>query len=220
MTEALGAVLPSALGVVISPVPVIAVVLMLMSPRAGATGTGFLVGWLGGIAGATALVWSLAAVLPDSSQGDSSFAWVLRAVLGALLIVLAVRNFRASSGPDDLPGWLAAVDTMSGGRAFVLGAALSALNPKNVVMIVAAVGGVADSGVSRVEALVVLGVFVLLAGTSVALPVLAHAVAPQQVGAPLSRLKECLVLHHSSVMGTLLLVLGVVLVGQGMQTAP
>src|SRR5690606_29949430 len=125
--EAIGAVLPSALGVVISPVPVIAVVLMLMSPRATATGMGFLVGWLGGIAGATALVWALASVLPDSSRGDSVFASVLKGALGVLLIVLAVRSFRAPSGPDDLPGWLAAVDTMSGGRALVLGAALSAL---------------------------------------------------------------------------------------------
>ncbi|WP_313404452.1 GAP family protein [Aeromicrobium sp.] len=217
MVETIGAVLPSALGIVISPVPVIAVVLMLMSPQAKSTGAGFLGGWLAGIAGATVLVATLVSALPDSS-GENTLASVLRIVLGLVLVALAVRSFRSPGGPEDLPGWMSAVDSMSGRRALLLGAGLAAFNPKNLVMVVAAADSVAAAGSSPAETLATLGVFVVLAGASVALPVLAHAAAPQRVAAPLARLKEWLVQHNSSVMGTLLVVLGVVLVSQGLRT--
>ena len=46
MGTVIGDLLPLALGVAISPVPIIAVILMLLSPRAGAASLGFAVGWL------------------------------------------------------------------------------------------------------------------------------------------------------------------------------
>ena len=218
MIEAVGSVLPSALGIVVSPVPVIAVVLMLMAPRAKDASIGFLIGWLAGIAGATVLGGALVSVLPDPS-GEGAIVAVLRIVLGLVLIALAVRSFRSPSGPEDLPGWMAAVDTMSGRRALALGAALAAMNPKNVMMVVAAADSVAAAGLSATETLSTLALFVVLAGTSVAVPVLAHTVAPDRVVAPLARLKEWLIANNSTVMGTLLLVLGVVLVSQGIAAA-
>ena len=50
MGKAVGDTLPLAIGVAISPVPVIAVILMLLSPRAPGTGVGFLAGWVVGVA--------------------------------------------------------------------------------------------------------------------------------------------------------------------------
>lgn len=53
MLEVLGSVLPTAVGIAISPIPLIAVILMLMSPRPRQLGLGFLVGWLLGVLVAT-----------------------------------------------------------------------------------------------------------------------------------------------------------------------
>ncbi|GAA4234139.1 hypothetical protein GCM10022254_38320 [Actinomadura meridiana] len=50
MGEVIGDVLPLAVGVAISPIPIIAVILMLLTPWARATGLGFLGGWTAGIA--------------------------------------------------------------------------------------------------------------------------------------------------------------------------
>lgn len=52
MGTVLGELLPLAVGVAVSPVPIIAVILMLLAPRAGGTGQGFLLGWVAGIVAA------------------------------------------------------------------------------------------------------------------------------------------------------------------------
>jgi len=46
MGAAIGQALPLAVGVALSPIPIIAVALMLMSPRARLNGPGFVLGWL------------------------------------------------------------------------------------------------------------------------------------------------------------------------------
>ena len=46
----IGDLLPLSVGVAISPVPIIAVILMLLSKRAGSTSVGFAIGWVLGIA--------------------------------------------------------------------------------------------------------------------------------------------------------------------------
>ena len=43
-------ILPLALGVAISPIPIIAVILMLLSPKARINGLAFLLGWVVGLA--------------------------------------------------------------------------------------------------------------------------------------------------------------------------
>ena len=51
MGEAIGQSLPLAIGVALSPIPIIAVVLMLTTPRARANGPAFVLGWLVGLGG-------------------------------------------------------------------------------------------------------------------------------------------------------------------------
>jgi hypothetical protein len=47
--QAIGQILPLAVGVGLSPIPIIAVVVMLGTPRARANGPAFMVGWLVGL---------------------------------------------------------------------------------------------------------------------------------------------------------------------------
>ena len=49
MRTVIGDFLPVALGVAISPVPIIAVILMLLAPNATASSVAFLLGWVVGI---------------------------------------------------------------------------------------------------------------------------------------------------------------------------
>ena len=64
MGSAIGSILPQAIGVAISPIPIIAVILMLFSKRARSNSLAFLAGWVlaVGIVGAVVLVLELAAV--------------------------------------------------------------------------------------------------------------------------------------------------------------
>ena len=65
MGQAIGEALPFAIGVAISPVPIIAIILMLLSTRAGANSAAFLAGWVLGVTGASV------ALLALTSQADS-----------------------------------------------------------------------------------------------------------------------------------------------------
>ena len=125
MGAVIGDLLPLAVGVAVSPVPVIAVILMLLAPRAGGTSAGFLVGWVLGIVVAT-VVFTLVAGATDlgSTDDPSALASWVKLILGVLLLVLAVRDLRAKPAADGkpaLPKWMSAIDAMTPPRATVLG---------------------------------------------------------------------------------------------------
>ena len=60
MGAAIGGALPLAVGVALSPVPIIAVVLMLTTGRARVNGPVFVAGWLAGLAVVGAIALSIA----------------------------------------------------------------------------------------------------------------------------------------------------------------
>ena len=110
MGEVIGDVLPSALGVAISPVPIIAVILMLLAPRARAASVAYLIGWVVGVTTVVVIV-TLVVDPVDSSEPDdpSTFSSVLKLVLGALFLLLALRSWpprpRAGQEPE-MPSWM------------------------------------------------------------------------------------------------------------------
>src|SRR5687767_13599823 len=96
MNEVIGETLPLALGVAISPIPIIAAILMLLSPKARSTGPGFLLGWVLGILIAVVVFALLASVLPEADDSSSKpVAGTIEIVLGALLLALATKQWRS-----------------------------------------------------------------------------------------------------------------------------
>ncbi|MGW0478069.1 GAP family protein [Nonomuraea sp. NPDC003214] len=214
MGGVLGELLPLALAVAISPVPIMAVILMLLAPRAGGTSAGFLAGWVAGIAVATGVFVVLARTVglsAGSGEPSAAVSWI-KLVLGVLMLGLAGKQWR-SRGRPGLPGWMKAVDRLTPVKAAGPAAALAAVNPKNLMMCVAAGVTIAQGAVHELALLVV---FTLLAACSVAVPVVVYAVAAERMRAPLDRLKSWLERDNATVMFVLLLVIGVVLIGKGL----
>jgi threonine/homoserine/homoserine lactone efflux protein len=102
MGEAIGQVLSFGVGVALSPVPIIAVVLMLGTPRARANGPAFVAGWVVGLA-LVGTVVLLAASGGDASEGGEPATWVdvVKLVLGGLLALLAVKQWRGRPREGD-----------------------------------------------------------------------------------------------------------------------
>jgi MFS family permease len=216
--EVIGDLLPLALGVAISPVPVIAVILMLLAPRAGAASRGFLAGWVTGIVAGLVVFALLAAFAGMDSGGPQSWAAVLRLLLGLLLLLLAARQWRSRPRPGepvDLPGWLRAIDRVTTLAAVGLGLLLSAVNPKNLVLLAGAGADLGGAGLPAWSAIVVGVVFVVLAASTVLLPVTAYAVAADRIRARLDSLRGWLTDNNSTIMTVLLVVMGGVLIGKG-----
>ena len=219
MGEVIGDVLPSALGVAISPVPIIAVILMLLAPRARAASVAFLLGWVVGVT-VVVVVVTLVVDPVDSSEPDdpSTFSSVLKLVLGALFLLLALRSWRsrprAGQAPE-MPSWMSAITDFNATKALGLGLLLSAVNPKNLAMCIAAGAAIGGAAEDTSEAVVAIVVFVVIASASIAVPVIGYLVAQERMRQPLDELRQWLTAHNSTVMTVLLLVLGVAIIGKG-----
>jgi threonine/homoserine/homoserine lactone efflux protein len=140
-------------------------------------------------------------------------------VLGALLLLLASRQWRSRPGPGaepSLPQWMTAIDGFTIGKAVGLGVLLSAVNPKNLLMCIAAGSTIAGGGLSGGQNVLAVAVFTVLAASTVAVPVIAYAVDRKRMAGPLESLRGWLTAHNVAVIATLLLVIGVVLVGKGL----
>jgi hypothetical protein len=217
--NSIGAILPLALGVAISPIPIIAVILMLLSPKAHTNGPAFLVGWVTGLAGVSVAVTALSGKAGLGSGGGGSVVGsLIKVALGLLLVGLAVREFRNRPRPGQqpqLPGWMRAIDSTTGPKALGIAFLLS-VNPKNLSLTVAAAVSVAQEGLSTISAAFVLTLFVVLASLSIAVPVALDLFGGASAARALDGLRAWLDANNATVMAVLLVVIGVVLLGKGL----
>lgn len=111
---------------------------------------------------------------------------------------------------------MTAIDDMTAGKALAIGFALAAINPKNLLMCIAAGVTIGSVDLSGGQSIIAVAVFSILAASTVAVPVIAYQVAAQRLSAPLASLKEWLQANNTAVMSVLILVIAVVLIGKGM----
>lgn len=219
MGGAIGDVLPLALGVAISPVPIIAVILMLFAPRAGSTSTGFLAGWVGGIVVSVVVFVLLAGSISSGDDGPSAAISWIKLVLGLVFLALAYRQWRSrpeAGAEPELPGWMKAIDHVTPPKALGLGFLLSAANPKNLAMAIAAGVAIGGAGLAAGHVTVTVVVFVVIAASTVALPVISYAIAADRMRDPLNQMKSWLEANNATVLTVLLMVIGFVVFGKGM----
>lgn len=219
MGEVIGGILPLALGIAISPIPIIAAILMLLSPKAKGTSVGFMIGWVLGIVVAVVVFTLLASIIPEQDPDAAKpIAGVIKLLLGAGLLFLALKQWRGRPKAGEaaaLPKWMSAIDSMTTMRGAVLGFLLSAINPKNLLMAAGAGVLIGTAGLSGGEITLVIVIFVIIAACSVAVPVIAYLLASEKMAGPLESLRGWLVQNNATVMAVLLLIIGVVLIGKG-----
>jgi hypothetical protein len=214
MGAVIGDVLPLAIGIAISPIPIIAAILMLFSARATSTSTGFLLGWILGIVVATAVFTALAGTLKTGGEPSAVASWI-KIGLGVLLVLVGIRQWRGRGGQHDAPKWMAAIDDFTFPKALGLGFLLSGVNPKNLIIAAGAGLIIGSGGMGGGGDAAAIALFTVIASSTVAIPVLAHLVAAERMTRPLESLRKWLQDNNATVMATMILVIGVVLVGKG-----
>jgi threonine/homoserine/homoserine lactone efflux protein len=223
LQQAIGSVLSFAIVVAISPIPIVGVVLMLGTPRARVNGPAFLGGWLLGLSavGVAVLLIAKGAGAGDEGGASSGVSW-LKIVLGVGLIVLAARQWRKRPHGDEtgeLPQWMRAVDGFTASRAAAMGVALSAVNPKNLIMTVGASVAIVQTGAPAADKFAALAVFVVVGTLGVGIPLGLFFVMGERAVQVLDGMKTWLAANHNAVMAVLLLVIGVKLLGDGISIA-
>lgn len=218
MSEAIGQILPLAIGVALSPIPIIAVVLMLGTPAGSRNGPAFVAGWIVGLSVAGALVLVLSS--SSASDGGDPADWVswVELVLGLLLLVVAGRQWHARPVPGaelELPGWMHAIDRFTSARSAAMAVALSAINPKNLLLVIAAAAAIAQTGIPAGEQAVSLAIFVVLGAVGPAAPVVVYFTMRDRAIQILAELKDWMSRSNAVIMAVICLVLAAKLIGGG-----
>lgn len=222
MGSAIAEVAPVAIGLVlVNPLPVMAVILLLFSPGARSTAPAFVAGWIIGMLVAFGLLLFVLAPeqLVGSEREPSTLSFIVRLVLGLVLLFLAVQRWRGRPAPGEekaLPSWMATLEQASPLKALGLGALFSGLNPKNLAFIIAAVVAIAQAELSTGEKLVPVAIFVLLASVGVGAPVLWYFVAPERAAETLAEWRGWLTANYATMMAIVFLLFGVILFTQGL----
>ena len=217
MGRAIVDVLPVAVAIAVFPIPLIAVVLILGSEGGQAKGFAFVLAWLARLATVGVIVLLVAGEV-DVSDGGEPTPWVdcVLIVLGVVLLALAVKGWLGRPRKDEeapTPRWMRSIDRFTVRRAAGAGFGLSALNPKNVLLVVAAAAEIAGAGLPAGQRLAVLAVFVLVASAGVLAPLVYSAIAGERSRGPLESLRGWMARWNAVIMSLLLLVIGLKLIG-------
>lgn len=219
MNDVVGSILPFALVVGLSPIPIIGQILLLFTPRRIPNALGYLVAFTVGVAAVLCLFVALASTqdLSDGS-GPSRGASAVRLVLGLVLLAGAVRRFRGRPRAGEaapMPSWMEGIDSFTPRRSVVMGLLLGSVNPKNLAMGFAAATIVAAGGLTTGQGAVAVAIYTLVAAAGVVVPFVAAVALGARAEPMLESWKEWLGENNATVMAVLLLVFGVILVGQG-----
>lgn len=219
MGEVVGALIPLALGIAVSPVPVGAVVLILLSPKPKGAGVAFLVGWVVGIVLAVSVFALLAGLIPATDpDAPHPVVGVAKIAIGAGLLVVAGRLWRRrplDGVEPKQPGWMRAMSTLTTARAGVLGFVLAALNPVDTLIAIGAGLVIGGSALTGGEVVTSIALFTLVGASTVAVPVVAYLAAPARMTPRLHQLHEWLVRYNVTVTIVVIIVVGVALMGKG-----
>ena len=218
MGDAIGSVLPLAVGVAISPLPVMAVILILFTPKARSNGPAFVAGWVLGLAVAATVTLVIAGPQNFNESGPTKAAAVFHLALGALLVVLGARRWHTRPAPGELPTppkWMTRIATLSALQALGLAALLAGLNPKNLVLTISAAVSVAQNELPADETVAVMSIYIVIASLTVAAPVSLLIFAPKRAQPILDSWRTGLAEHAVIIGVSIFWVFGALLIGKG-----
>jgi hypothetical protein len=182
--QAIILMIPIAIAVAISSVPIMAMLFILMSPNRSRTALPFLVGWVAGIFVVVSVCALLAQAVPTprSPRRPDTVIGVLEIVVGATLIVLGFVSWRRErkGGHASTPSWLSSAGKLGPWSSAGLGLVLN-VRPKGLLLAIAAGLTVrADAGTLS-EAVLAILVYTVIAASTVAVPVLATIISPTRM---------------------------------------
>jgi len=219
MAQAIGQILPIALPVAISSVPIMATILILLSPKRAQSAVPFMIGWGLGIATIVSSCTAFAQLIPTSrsSRRPETVIGLAEILVGLGLIVIAIFAWRrARRNPETaMPKWLNAVGSFGPWSSFGVAFALN-VRPKGLLLGIAAGLALRADDLSLGQSAVAIAIYTLVGCSTVAVPIIVTLAAPERMEPRLVSGKEWVSRNSGAITALILLVIGVVIIGTGL----
>lgn len=209
--------LPMALGISLSPLPVVLSLSVLLSSRPG-NATAFFTGWAVGIFAIGFILFLIPGLEAERGEPTLLAGWI-RLAFGAGLLFLAYRQWKkhkAGEGESENPRLLEKLNDSTFGKTLVTGFMLSVFNPKNLLLTLAGVSYIDAYASSLAGQSLVLLAFTLVASAGVVLPIIGYTLFPGSAQDILTVTRSWLVRNSAAVVAAFLLVLGVIVAASGL----
>ncbi len=166
---------------------------------------GVLFGWVFGAA---------AEAYPD--DGPQIIASTLLLVVGLLLLLAAFKKWRKQPDPEEpTPQWMAALGRLSPLKALGAGAAIMAVDVKQLVLTLTAIDLIQGAAVGAASAAALYLFYTVAVQVFVLLPLLVYAVAPQRADKPLRAAQGWLERYNRPILIGVSLVFGLWFLAKG-----
>lgn len=208
--QAVGEVLALGVGVALSPLAIVALVVMLVAPAGVQPAWTFFGAWVLSLCVVSTLVLLLADGADASENGaPATWANAVKIIVGLVLVVFAVREWRVRASAErevDEPGWMRKLDTVTVPKAAGL-AALFVVKPKNLLLTIGAGVAVAEVGASPTGQAVAVAVFVALGAGGLAVPLSIHVFMSHRGRGLLIALRDWMVRENATIIAILSLII-------------
>ncbi len=220
MFEALTKSFPMALGLALSPGPVLAIILLLMTPRAKTNATSFLLGWMLGILVIGTVIILMPGVVA-SHGGLSDHTGIVKVIFGIMLLISAIliwkRKPKSGVSPKSLKIFNN-IDEFGMGKSIMTGFLFSAFSIKNIALSASGAAHIdATSLIDYLETLSGLFLFSLIASFTIIIPILIYFILPKKMEKIFHKWKDWLIKNNTNIMITMLLIFGALLIYIGLK---
>ena len=226
MTELVVQLIPLVIGIVMSPLAIMALVAILVSKLARANGIAFLIGWAIGVVGVVLLgLWLFSVLGVHELQDPPVWTYVMRLVFGVLLVIGAVWVYRRGhahvkamaeadtpqevvAAAPQLPGWLQTVSTFRPARSLAPGVGGFVLSPGAASGAVVAALDVTIAGLDSGPTTAIVAGFCVIGVLPIAVPVIYVLLRGAKAQPFLDGLRTWVASHTNVLNAALLLVIG------------
>lgn len=209
MQQIIAEILLPAIIISISPFGIVGLILILRSKRPKGNGLAYIFGWMLGAAAVFTLAMLLGSVAAPE-DGSNLVKNIITAVLAISLISLAIKQFASIKKTEgETPKWFSKVSSMGPLATFGLAVLLSGVNPKNLLLALAAGTGVGALNPSVTDQLLAIVIFAVVVSLAVLVIYVAYLIGGKKLGKPLDAMRDWLIKNNSAIVGVILLLMGI-----------
>jgi len=219
MFEALKEAFPMSLGLALSPFPLIAIIIILMTPKSKSNSLWFLLGWILGIYAIGLLVLIIPG-LANKHDTPNIYSGVIRIVLGLSLLIFAFKTWLNRPRPGDeivTPKLFLSIDKFGFRKSMLTGFLFSAANVKNMAFSAAGALRINQSLAGTESIFIALLLFSLIGSLTLIFPVMVYVFAEKRIEPTFLIWKKWLIKNNKILLVLILGFIGLMLVHGGIE---